>query len=391
MEYTINLKDGVKSKEYNTPHAKYQILNRSVHCADEEYRSVVIDPDTKKILCFAPPKSVSIEQFTAQNIDTEEIEATEIIEGTMINLFYDERIQSWEIATKSAIGGNYWFFRTQYNTNKDEIQLTFRDMFIEAFRESPGTKLNDIAFIQTLDKTMVYSFVLQHPYNHIVLPIGFASVYIVAVYKIVSENMVRYIPFKDISLDFINSHVLRPSVCKPSDCDTMKLCDYRNMGIMLYNPKTGLRTSVLNPQYTTMKEFRGNNPNLQYQYLCLSRIGKVKEYLDAFPIYKNMFYGFNQQSAAFIRMLHNAYVTYFINKRGRDVQIDRHIFRHICNLHNRVYLPSLNSGNKIIVNRKVVADYFNAMEPKEQLYHVNYQNREFLLDKKCKIESEYVQ
>lgn len=382
MEYTITEKDCVKSRNYTTSHAVYTILNRNIHDSEnQEYRSVVLDPDSKKLLCFAPPKSVSNDKFDG----LDGVEATEIIEGTMLNLFYDYRIQSWELATKAAIGGNYWYFRTQYKTNPGAIQLTFRDMFVDALRESPGTKLNDIALIQTLDKSCVYSFVVQHPTNHIVLPIEFPAVYIVAVYRIGSENSVRYVPLDDVFHEFVNSPVLRPITYYTFDCDVMKLRDYHTMGIMLYHPASGMRTSVLNPQYISMKEFRGNNPNLQYQYLCLSRAGKVKEYLNVFPFYKNLFFGFHTQSAEFIKTLHNAYVTYFVNKKGKEVQIDKHIFRHICKLHNQVYLPSINSGHKMIVNCKVVADYFNGMEPKEQLYHLNYQNREY------KIESENVE
>jgi len=380
MEYTIDTNMVIKSRNYTTPHATYTILNGNTNDSETpEYRSVVLDPESKKVLCFAPPKSVSNDQFDG----LAGVEGTEIIEGTMMNLFYDDRIQSWELATKAAIGGNYWYFRTQYKTTPGAAQLTFRDMFIDALREAPGTKLNDIALIQTLDKSCVYSFVVQHPANHIVIPIEFPTVYIVAVYRIVSDNVVRYVPLDDIAQYFVNSPVLRPIMCYAFDCDTMKLRDYHTMGIMLYHPATGMRTSVLNPQYVRMKEFRGNNPNLQYQYLCLSRAGKVKEYLDVFACYKNLFYGFHTQSAEFIKTLHNAYVTYFVNKRGKEVQIDKHIFRHICKLHNQVYLPSINSGHKMIVNCKVVADYFNAMEPKEQLYHLNYQNREYKIESEC--------
>lgn len=376
MEYTIDTNIG-KSRNYTTPHAAYTILNRNTNDSENlEYRSVVMDPQSNKVLCFAPPKSVSNDKFDG----LDGVEATEIIEGTMMNLFYDHRIHSWELATKAAIGGNYWYFRTQYKTNPGALQLTFRDMFIDALREAPGTKLNDIALIQTLDKSCVYSFVVQHPTNHIVLPIEFPAVYIVATYRIVSDKVVKYVPLDDA---FVNSPVLRPIMRYVFDCDAMKLRDYHTMGIMLYHPASGMRTSVLNPQYIRMKEFRGNNPNLQYQYLCLSRAGKVKEYLNVFACYKNLFYGFHLQSAEFIKTLHNAYVTYFVNKRGKDVQIDKHIFRHICKLHNQVYLPSIGSGQKMIVNCKVVADYFNAMEPKEQLYHMNYQNREYKIESEC--------
>ena len=177
---------------------------------------------------------------------------------------------------------------------------------------------------------------------------------------------------------FANSSVLFPVPCYVDAYEYIHMLDYTHVGIMLYHAESGLRTSIVNPQYTSMKEFRGNNPNLQYQYLCVSRAGKVKEYLEAFPMYKQMFYAFHSQSADFIRTIHNAYVAYFIKKLGKDVQIEKSIFRHICKLHNEIYLPSIGDGGGVIVTCKVVADYFNAMEPKEQLYHLNYQNRKIV-------------
>ena len=52
-----------------------------------------------------------------------------------MNLFYDPRRETWEIATKGAIGGNYWYYRTQYG-EKDTSQLTFREMFNDALKVS---------------------------------------------------------------------------------------------------------------------------------------------------------------------------------------------------------------------------------------------------------------
>lgn len=376
MEYTIEPNtESVKSKIYHTPRASYKILNKDNQATDDSlnpYRSVILDPMTDKIMCFSPPKSVSLETFVSKCPGFAGVTATKIIEGTMMNLFYDPRIESWEVASKSAVGGNYWYFRTQYATNVGAVQLTFRDMFVDALCAPHGTQLNDIPLIQELDKSRVYSFVVQHPNNHIVLPVAFPTIYLVAVYHVDDDNKIRIVESDAI---FANSTVLYPESCFVDSYEHIHLTDYTNVGIMLYHADSGLRTSVENPQYKSMKEFRGNNPNMQYQYLCLSRAGKVKEYLDAFPMYKQMFFGFHKQSAEFIRTLHSAYVTYFIKKRGKDVQIEKSIFRHICTLHNEVYLPSLSAGDPVIVTCKVVADYFNNMEPKSQLYHLNYQNR----------------
>ena len=59
----------------------------------------------------------------------------EIIEGTMINLFYssNEKGGAWEIATKSTVGGNVVFYAPK--NPKDTVEIrdkdTFRNMFFE--------------------------------------------------------------------------------------------------------------------------------------------------------------------------------------------------------------------------------------------------------------------
>ncbi len=264
MEYTIEPNtESVKSKIYHTPHASYKILNKDNQATDDSlnpYRSVILDPLTDKILCFSPPKSVSLETFVSKCQGFAGVTATKIIEGTMMNLFYDPRIESWEIASKSAVGCNYWYFRTQYTTSAAALQLTFRDMFIDAMRAPYGSKLNDIPLIQELDKSRVYSFVVQHPNNHIVLPIAFPTIYLVAVYQVDNDNKIRIV---EPDVVFANSTVMSPEPCFVDAYEHIHLTDYTNVGIMLYHSESGLRASVENPQYVNMRNFRGNNQKMQ--------------------------------------------------------------------------------------------------------------------------------
>ena len=67
----------------------------------------------------------------------------EIIEGTMVNLFYDSRISKWEIATKGAIGGNYWYYRNSYDGD-NKPQLTFRQMFLESLGYDKNTDFANV-------------------------------------------------------------------------------------------------------------------------------------------------------------------------------------------------------------------------------------------------------
>ena len=405
----------VESKEYNS----YQILNYDPEfVADNDtetgaYRSVVLDNETKAVLCVAPPKSVTFSHFREcgsvpeingvldclltkpetgwlHDSHVSSLVITEMIEGTMVNLFYDERAETWEIASKGAVGGNYWYFRTSYdNVGHDQPQLTFRDMFLDAIQAPRGTPLNDVALLNEMPKTFMYSFVLQHPNNHIVLNVTHPTLYLVAAYQVetvdkeTGDNRVRTVPLSEIELysfnRSVNNVIMFPSEVPASDLKYDMLMGRSHIfpvGYMLSDKVSGLRTAIVNPKYKEVKDLRGNHPNLQYQYFALFQAGKIREFLEYFPGYNNLFYKFHLQSMNFIQEVHDAYVSYYIKKRGKQVRINKSIFHHIFKLHHEVYLPSVEAGEPTIVTRKVVSEYFNSMEPKEKLYHANYKMRE---------------
>ena len=52
-----------------------------------KYRSVIVDKDNY-VVGFSPPKSISFDSFIKKN-SFDRIKVEELIEGTMINLFYD--------------------------------------------------------------------------------------------------------------------------------------------------------------------------------------------------------------------------------------------------------------------------------------------------------------
>jgi hypothetical protein len=408
IAFSVNLSEydqnKIKFKTYKKNEGvSYDILNydKDILCNDDilngYYRSVVANPETNEILSFAPPKSIPIESFKERFPDVKNLYVNEIIEGTMVNLFWDNRLNSWEISTKSAIGGNYWFFRTQYDASDPrEKQLTFREMFIEACGEDVSTPLNSVYLLQTLPKNFSYSFVMQHPKNHIVLKINRPTLYLVAVYDCSAypiDHKVYNIPLVKVmewsELKPFSGLIRFPRTIQPRDVDTYEtlenqFCNYfgngsNNMlvGLMLCDLEYGMRTSIMNKAYENLKEIRGNNPNLQYHFLALYKAGKINEFLHYFPMYKRMFYKFREGSATFIRNVHDAYVIYYVKKQGKEIRIPKPIFKHIFKLHHEIHLQSIQTETPIIITHKIVADWFNSMEPKEQLYHLNYKNREY--------------
>jgi hypothetical protein len=394
-------------------------------CFDDLYsgyfRSIVCDPNTHHILSYSPVKALTADQFQAKYPDFENMFVSEVVEGTMINLFYSPEAESWEIATRGSIGGNYWFNRTQYS-GEPVKQQTFRQMFMEALHCEATAEFADVPGLEYLDKMYSYSFVLQHPDNHMVYTIRSPSATLVAIYELVNvadsgeecvyqqtgteaeyawnaQPRVRYIGPQETELwtkvqsclacnilrivDGITSYAEFEKIAEnlPQTAHGPKCLNvntetiYTPMGWVLTHALTGERFAVDNPHYVRLKAIRGNNPNLQYHYLALYRINQVSEFLSWFPMYKKQFYEFYTQYHAFVTDVHNAYVSYYVLKEGKP--IPKKYFVHAAKIHHNVYLPSIKSPEgKTVITHRVVREYVDSLTPSKLLYYLRYEEAE---------------
>jgi hypothetical protein len=337
-------------------------------------RSIVVNSDDNKVVCFSPPKSIPyasfIETYT-YTPDNRNIIAQELVEGTMINVFWEEKkglTGGWEISTKNTVGGTSAFYRTN-NRYK-----TFRDMFIEAV-EYIHLDLN------LLDKNYSYSFVLQHPENRIVVPFEYPMLYLVAAYSIDNrdENNVTVTiheadEFK-MSDAFISSWVAFPSIYNYTTYD--ELCKnyasddtpYNILGFVLYNRETGERTKVRNPAYEEVRRLRGNQSKLQYHYLCLRRENKVASFLNFFPEYRQTFTEYRNQIHAFTNNLFGNYISCYIKKEKKLIEFSQEYRTHMFHLHQK-YKDELKELN-LYVTKSVVINYVNEIHPTLLMHCIN--------------------
>ena len=383
---TDNYSSVVNQKIYKKNEMEYLILNynnelMTDNVEDTKYRSVIKDKEDK-LLCYSLPKSIEYKDFQDKyDIKEDDVIVTEIIEGTMINIFYNKKDEKWEMATKSALGGKYFFYRNEYN-NTENTQKDFKTMLLESIRSGSDTKvdINDVPLINSLpSKSFCYSFVLQHPDNHIVLELNEPKLYLITAFEIF-ENKARQVTMKELKM----MNVMPGIVYYPKEIEkeesyemmnikyTMDKCKL-NMGLMYLNERTGDRCHNRHETYEKMRLLRGNNPNLQYQYLCLKKMGKVKEFLNFFPKYKTMFYRFYNEYKNFLMNLHKGYLSYYIQKTGE--KIEKKYFYHLYRIHHNIYLPSVNSKNKKIMNKSEIYNYFENYDPIQQLYFLNYQEK----------------
>jgi len=385
-KYIFNLdtvkNERIKRKNYYTSASTYIILNydkRYMSFDDMNtglYRSIVFSYPEKNVLCYSPPKSIPFSVFINKYPSiNQNIFMNEAIEGVSINLFYDHSIDQWNISTKNSIGGKYWF----YGKKKDVLvkQQTFLEMFMDAVREPMKTEINNLAMLEYFPKQYCYNFILQHASNSILLPVNSKKLYLIGVYSI-DNNVVEYIPpteyqiwsiFRD--LNGIIQFPTQYTVNKYGDLLTSDI----TKGYMITNMETGERTKMLNKRYEDLKQLLQIKPGVQYQFLCLYRIGreKVEEYLTIFPKLKKEFYLLRTLYEEFMKRVHNSYLLKYVYKDDTPV-LDKYS-SHIYKIHRTLYLPKLNKHTIAKIRYNDVVDYFNTMEPRELLYILNWDCR----------------
>lgn len=351
-------------------------------------RSVVANA-SNKIVSFSPPKCISYEEFMEINpVYNKNIIVEELVEGTMIQLFWDSYECKWEIATKSSIGG--------YNTNTF-TKISFRDMFFDALKEMKLI-LNDF------NHNYCYSFVLQHPKNQIVFDIVNPQLYLLYVYCInhvfnishdstddSTDDISEEIDVKVYHLfDSHDNSTILPKECKIkypkqiglkeektynqlydyfyTNCYDINM-NYSNMGLVIYNTLTGERCKIRNPYYEHLHNMHGRQSKLLYKYLISKSQNTVKQFMSFYqddPEIKNKVESFKTKIQSFTNILLIHYIDCFINKAKPLSNYPSEYKSHMYNLHN-MYLKELKP-NKRNVNLIEVVYYVKNLHPSKLVY-----------------------
>lgn len=339
-------------------------------------RSVILSGS--KIVCFAPPKSKSAENFmTDYPVKTENIIAEEFIEGTMINVFFDSTCGekgSWQIATRNTVGADVTFYKWS--------NLTFNQMFMEACN-------NNNFNINTLNPKYCYSFILQHPANRIVVPFINAQLYLVAVYEIIQKNEKVVIVEENLSEVIKDGLWDSVGVKFPEKYEFSSYTELINkfasgntpydiMGVVVKNTLTGERTKFRNPIYEEVRHLRGNQPKLQYQYLCLRHSGKLPQFLKYYPETKENMSKFRDQVHMFTENLHKNYISCYVKKEKPLREYTDQYRTHMFKLHEH-FISNLRQDRKHITNTEVIK-YVNNLHPSLLMYCLNFNMRKRLID-----------
>jgi hypothetical protein len=148
--------------------------------------------------------------------------------------------------------------------------------------------------------------------------------------------------------------------------------------VVIYDKNSGERTKIRNPVYEQVRQLRGNQPKLQYQYLSLRNEGKVAEFLKYFNENKREFSEFRDQVHLFTNTLFSNYHACYVKKEKPLIEYSEQYRTHMFNLH-RKYLDELREEKQFITNR-IVKKYVNEMHPSLLMYSLNYSLRKRNVD-----------
>ena len=404
-----------------TPSGTFYVLKYDrAKLKDHEYetvgrfRSVVFD-STGHICCIAPPKMLKLsDEMMTLSVNSEggHLTSEEMVEGMMVNLFYNNGTEKWYVSTKSSVG----------EVSFDHIQEAEAEAQVQAATGDAGdsttgatataVKLNiqevlrrricDILSLlpgglEAVPKQYCYSFVLQHPKNQIVNVITVPRLYLVAVYEIVRPdagttmvgvNAIRL--DRDIfSCSFGGTVSHMPSVltcvadenAATVDATTTPhtVADYCRMyasmetrsvslpGVVFQDRDTGFCYKKRNPKYESVKKRKGIEQKLLAQYLQLRKDRAIDEYLKYHPQHSRVFNTFRERLHEYTLRLYDSYIEHYVKKNAKSLkEYERELKTHMYKIHYDIFLATMKEAG-VFVTKHTVINYVNSLAAAQQL------------------------
>lgn len=360
MKKTINVTNinpnKINNYDYLNNSKLYKILyyDDNYICNDDlesgVYRSVIVSMPERKLLAYAPPKTVPLSLFKSINPLSNNIVIHEFIDGIMLQVFYDKSVSSWKL--HPVILRNNIF-----DNQLDE------KAFIIASQGNENKPFKELAILEYFPKNYSYTFIIKKQVSFQ------SSLYLISVYKICSRNEVQFIPqeeyenwdvFSNISgiICFPKQDIISGSYNELVDDIYYNYCP--NKWVLTDN-KTGMQTTISTNEYNLNKQLSMLNRNQLFQYLCLYRISKVDEYMKLFPHSKKEMYTIKQTYDWFIRTVHEIYINYYILKSLDKIPDKYKIY--VTEIHQYYYLYPKRIKESKLITKNIVKEYFNKKNP----------------------------
>ena len=311
-----------------------------------ECNGIILEKNTFKIVCYTFNKcSDSTDlQVIGQNIDLNNLFLEKSIEGTLIRLFYYNN--KWNASTKKCIDAS----RSKWLSEKNFLQL-FEEC-IEEYGE-----VNE--FMNNLNTSYCYSFILMHPENKIVVNYTNPSLYHISTRDLISLNEVDIhigVPKNErISI----SHENFENIINNLYSATSLLYEGYMFVDLNYN-----RWKIKSVYFNKVRNLWGNTNNRFYRYLELRKDSNIlNEYLFYYNNDRSKFIEYEQKIQNLANFILNIYLSKHVKKN--DIKIPFFCAKIIYKLHGDFFKDKIKTDyNKIMIT-------LLELEPKKLCFIMN--------------------
>jgi hypothetical protein len=238
------------------------------------FRSVAWNALTNRPVAVGPQRGLALTLATALPAGADAFTVEEFIDGVMINQWWNGTF--WEMSTRTQMdaGGSYYGERP------------FATLFGETFAAA-GLRVDD-----HLDTSVIYSWVLQHPEERVVVAPAFGA----AKLWLVERSRIDSAGIRTILTDTLpaDSPLVAHLPARHADLRTVSDIQARVastgrrlgagwQGLVVKVAATGERYKLRSVQYNAARFLRGNQPKRAYLWLERWSEGKLPAYLRQYP------------------------------------------------------------------------------------------------------------
>ena len=316
------------------------------------FRSVVWNKETHRPVSVTPFKSIEGESIPTDLITNYSIET--FVDGILIGTYWNGT--AWKMHTRSMLEANCRYYS----------QRTFRDLF---------EQIIPAHFYEVLDKTVCYSWILQHPENRIVCNIRSPRVFLVGANRIQTDGTV--VPLTRSELTHVEEYLPREHIFSSWEAMKARLLEWNDryqhnvQGFVIREVSTGIRWKLRTESYNKVRLMRDNTPRLDYIWLTQWKAHTFLVYLKIFPEEKRQADLILNRWKTVTTELFQLYTAKFKARSAPEVPPK---FRSILQAMHQHYYNVLKPDGKTLTFREAV-DWMNQRDIPQMLYLINYDLR----------------
>lgn len=242
----------------------------------QDSRGLILELGTWKVLSLAFRKFFNSEEGNAHKIDWNTARILEKLDGTLIQLYWDEFKGTWFAGTTGTAEGE--------GEVNNKNGTTFNDLFFQTVTEKYSLELDQ------LDKGYCFIFELTTPYNIVVKPHGESSASLLTVRDLDTLEEISYEELITVGRN-LNIPVVKSYDLNAKDVGallrTFEGMPWSEEGYVVVDTNFN-RIKIKNPAYVAVHHLKGKSA--EHNIITIVKSNEIEEFGSTFPERKEELY-----------------------------------------------------------------------------------------------------